>query len=294
MNRKSDGSPLVLRRGWIGLWLLLSPALLFARDPGLTPALTIDWPDSRLELEVLVDLGTDATAPDARFRAESRVREDLEALLQEVLENVPAESDRTVGEMLSERREALPRLAELAGRMVLEASAVSREEANARVIYSLPLYPHFPDLLLERTEPDPLPRPVGYVSPTEYTGLIIYAKGDVPRQGTNRTGQYEPILFPRIMDENGRVLAGPETVETEFLRERGVCAFLPDFPRIFGFGSRTGGKPLRVMARELAGDTPGDIVIASDDAAKLTANPANRRILREGRIIVLYDLPSRN
>jgi hypothetical protein len=48
---------------------------------------------------------------------------------------------------------------------------------------------------------------------------------------------------------------------------------------------RIGTNPLRVIAREVYGAVPTDLVIDRDDALLVLSSENNRKLLREGRVI---------
>ena len=52
---------------------------------------------------------------------------------------------------------------------------------------------------------------------------------------------------------------------------------------------RAGNLPLRLAARGVFGDKPTDIVIPTEGALQLLTLPENIALLREGRIVIVYD-----
>jgi hypothetical protein len=52
---------------------------------------------------------------------------------------------------------------------------------------------------------------------------------------------------------------------------------------------RVGNVPLRLAARGVFGDNNTDLIISTDGANQLLAMPENIALLREGRIVIVYD-----
>jgi hypothetical protein len=50
-----------------------------------------------------------------------------------------------------------------------------------------------------------------------------------------------------------------------------------------------GENPLRIIARGIFGVQPTDPIIDGEDAGLILSNEANRRLLREGRVVIVLD-----
>jgi hypothetical protein len=50
-----------------------------------------------------------------------------------------------------------------------------------------------------------------------------------------------------------------------------------------------GSNPLRILAREVFGLNPTDPVIDREDALKILSSENNRRLLREGRVVLVLN-----
>jgi len=157
-------------------------------------------------------------------------------------------------------------------------------------------------------------------SPDAPTGVVIDARG---------TG-LEPALLPRILDESGAVLASPETVDRDALRDRGMAAYATSPGSTSWFRDRVGDHPLWVHASYPAGPEPppqggiprapapvdegplqprrgprpyqlkasgasgslkADVVLGKADADRLEAASVGRNLLKDCRVIVIVDSP---
>ena len=59
--------------------------------------------------------------------------------------------------------------------------------------------------------------------------------------------------------------------------------------QIFRLLVRAGPLPLRLVARGVFGDNATDIVIPTEGALQLLTLPENMQLLRDGKIVIIYD-----
>lgn len=109
-----------------------------------------------------------------------------------------------------------------------------------------------------------------------HTGLIVDARGLKPT----------PALSPRLLDEAGKELYGAAVVTRESLRANGIAGYLKSLEEARA-SARVGQKPLVVKAVKLAGAS--NLVLATDDAARLSDPKGNVGFLSEGRVIIVAD-----
>jgi hypothetical protein len=107
------------------------------------------------------------------------------------------------------------------------------------------------------------------------SGLVIVAKGL----------KVAPALAPRILDESGKEIYGPEFVQPGALRENGIAGYLTS-ESAAEKSARVGAHPLMVKALKAQGS---DVVISAADAAKLTDAQSNLGFLSEGKVIIVID-----
>jgi hypothetical protein len=54
---------------------------------------------------------------------------------------------------------------------------------------------------------------------------------------------------------------------------------------------RVGDEPLKILAYEVFGTLRTDLVITRDDALRLLSRPENVRLITEGRVVIVCDVP---
>ena len=145
------------------------------------------------------------------------------------------------------------------------------------------------------TEPE---IPLLPVPAADYTGIIIIADRALPVRGRHAAELVQPTLFPRIWDTQMNLIYDRSMMEASALNRsllvRYAAAenvFRPTPSGLEGeLAALAGARPLRIFAREVFGIYPTDPVIDRDDALRILSSAHNRRLLREGRVVlVLHD-----
>ncbi len=128
------------------------------------------------------------------------------------------------------------------------------------------------------------------------TGLVIDARG----LGV------KPACFPSVMDDQGQVVYGPETVDKAEAEKNGMVQYrtLPKDAKISSlFGddayvirpvqlspmSREGRRPLKIKGAGKAGALKANIMISSEDAQKIRGDGQMKGALGRSRVVVVTD-----
>jgi hypothetical protein len=90
------------------------------------------------------------------------------------------------------------------------------------------------------------------------------------------------LVFDRAMLEKGQKTAA------RYAPGRGIFFESPSglSPEI---AALAGSKPLKIFARGLFGAKPADMVIDSEDALLIISSEENRRLLSEGKIVIILE-----
>ncbi len=128
------------------------------------------------------------------------------------------------------------------------------------------------------------------------TGLVIDARGLGAK----------PAFFPLLLDEQGTVVYGPETVDQSITEKEGLVEYhtLPkdaNLSSLFGehlsvirpvritAPPRQGPRPLKIKGFKRAGSLKTNILISSEDAKKIRENPSLMAALRNSKVVVVTD-----
>ncbi len=254
---------------------------------------SINWRTGRVLLNITAGLPTSAQAlPAGRYHTEQRINRKLPIYTREALTGIAINSWHTIGSYMEEKDPGIFRPLEgLHQNLEKRHVTAARDLREITLRYALDIYPHVIDLFIKHETPLPPPSLLEYEPTKEYSGIIIYAKGELPVHGTNKTARLKPCLFPRIYNEEMTLLLDEQRVPPEVLRRWGMAAYTTDTEEDL-FRNRIGdpGKePLRIMARALFGKNHTNLIIPNGAARKILALSANRDLLRQGRILIIFD-----
>jgi hypothetical protein len=237
-------------------------------------ATTIDW-DKRVITargQGAPDLNA-ANPAAARIGAERAAEVDAFRNLLEALKGVEIKSGQTVGQAMAQD----PALRASVEGVVRGFRVTNRRYFNdggVELTVEMPLDGKVAQLLLVPDAQQPAKAAKAGAKEVG-TGLVVVAKGL----------KLVPALAPRILDEQGHELYGPDFVEPGALRKNGIAGYLSSTQAAQG-NSRVGPSPLVVKAIRSEGS---DLVLSSVDAARLTDAQADLGFLSEGKVIIVTD-----
>ncbi len=258
-------------------------------EPGLTVRSRANWTEGSLDVEVTRRLDPSIAAiPRAKADAQSDIDGRMPAFMIAALSPVVVDSGHTYGDLLAGDPALFSRVSELVGTTEQREVFLSSDFTNLIVRYSLaffgaqgiasPLYP---------SAATPLERRLGWIPTRPFTGLLIYAKGELPSVGSNTMAHARPAIFPRIFDEEMNLVMEKANCDPEALARWGMVGYATSLDDPVTL--RAGELPLMLVARAVFGDNATDIVIPTPGALQLLTLPENMTILREGRIVIVYD-----
>ena len=266
---------------------------LTALDQKVKTIVEVDWQRGVLILEC--SSGLDAQISNlsrARFLAEEQIQLQLPAVFLESLFPVTLDSFYSIGEYAKENTKAVLWFSEAAQATGKTYTHLSTDLREVVVRYDFPFFGESGVILplLTHTGSFPMERYLGYVPTRDFPGLVIYARGSYPSYGKEGEEKVKPALFFRIFDEQLNLVLEREMCDPRSLKKWGMAAYsysLDETP----FLARIGPNPLRTMARGVFGKNGTDIIIPNKTARQLLAEESNRRLLREGRILIILDQP---
>jgi hypothetical protein len=284
-----------VKKAWlVVLFSILLSGMLYADFDELARRGSVLWDQGAIVLQVETKVSAEERlSPGVRFQAEQRIEEALPTLYIEAVEGILVNSDQTVGQRLAASDLLFRSLSELAVRGAQKQSAsFSKDLHRVLVQYRFPLYG--PTGLIapfvQHERPFPISRLLGFAPTRTFTGLVIYARGELPSYGKPGKERVNPSLLPRLFDEHTNPVLIPEMCDPQFLVRWGLAAFVfadDETP----FRERIGDLPLRTMARGVFGRNATDLLLPDEAVRQLLTREANRRLLREARILIILDRP---
>lgn len=282
-----------MKNNWrLTLLLFFLSCPVFAQNADITGK--FDW--EKMEIQAIVSLNLASAGiklPGGRTTGESIINSEYRRLMRPHILGIQADSSSTLGDLVRNGE--------------LSLADIDNFVLNARFT------PHFlsPDLLtlqasciidlenisaslIRHSRPAEIRRTLSPVPAPDYTGIIIIASSPLPVHGMKSSASVVPCLFPKIWDTNMNLLyernmleKGRKTI-ARYAPESDIfinnpSGLSPEIARLVG------SNPLRIIARRLFGDTPTDLIIESEDALRIISTEQNRRLLSEGRVVIVID-----
>lgn len=268
----------------------LAAPLALAAEPGFASVGSMDWENGSLAVEITreLDPATDSL-PRAKGDAETEIEARLAPFLVQALAGVRLDSARSFGDLLSSDPAVFASIRERALSASRDALFLSPDFSRLIARYSLPFFgERGVASSVAHGKEVPIRARLGYTASRPYTGVLISARGALPQSGKSSPVALRPALFPRIFDQEMNVVLEKGMVNPEAIARWGMVGYADSNDDSVVF-TRAGPDPLRIVARAAFGASPTDIVISSDAARQLLALEQNIALLREGKIVVVYE-----
>jgi hypothetical protein len=259
-------------------------------EQGFVVTSTVDWVAGNLTVEARRTLDTGMPSlVRAKSDAESYLDERMPDLVARVIAPLRVDSAHVYGDLLSSDPGLFARVNDIALAARPTELFLTPDLATLVARYTVPFFgPLGIAAPLVPATASPVRRWLGDVTTRKYTGLLIFAQGMLPEAGTQRMLAARPALFPRIWDEQMNLVLDKAMCSPQALARWGEVGYSQaiDDPAL---DLRVGALPLRLAARGVYGETGTDIVISTAGARQLLALPENIALLRECRIVIVYE-----
>ena len=263
---------------------------LVGQDSSLKWRGTIDWQNQVLSLEIEgKESSSGPNAPVATTAMVRRIQQALPRILTQSVTDLQVDSEKTLGEGIERSETLASQVLEAAWKGKPGLPRYSPSLLPVSVEYRFPLFEVFGSLFIQHTQPMGVPHVLQWVPSTNFTGIVIYAKGELPLFGERRSTRLKPALFPELFMEPMDPVFLLPMGDPAYLSRWGVAAYSSSFDER-PFLERIGYNPLRLFAIGLFGKYPTDILLSREDGYKILSRPHNRQLLKEGRILIITDI----
>ncbi|MDR0730520.1 MAG: polymerase, partial [Treponema sp.] len=274
--------------------LLLCAASAGAQSPAVNISGVLEWDKMEISARVSLELKPLGLAlPTGRTQAEELIAAEYAALIRPLILSIPVDSSSFVGDHVAEGAFSLYEAEDYALSARTSPPAMTSGMTHMQAAYTISLR-FLSARFIKNPRPAAPPRVLATRPTTAYTGILIIAGGELPLHGTNRKARTLPCLFPKIWDSamtliyDKTMLESPETVMVHYAGEESIFQDSPSglSPEL---AALVGDRPLRILAREVYGIRPTDLVIDEEDARSIIAGEENRELLRQGRVVIVLD-----
>ncbi len=227
--------------------------------------------------------------PGCRSQAEELADLEFPRLVLPTLFSLRVDSSSTVADLIEEGIVSLEDIQNLASSARRSASVLSGDLLTITSGYEIDLKTFASSLIRHRHIAEP-PRPLQPRSTKTYTGIVVFAIDSLPVHGTARSSSASACFFPKIWDSGMNLVYERNMVDPEAARRWGIVRYADASDPALStsaLADRVGEDPLRIFASGLFGIFSTDLVVDSDDALRILSSEANRRLLKEGRVVIV-------
>jgi hypothetical protein len=115
-------------------------------------------------------------------------------------------------------------------------------------------------------------------SPSVFTGLVVDTRG---------LG-IQPVMAPKILDENAREVYGSAFVSREYAVQQGMSGYSKDLAAAQS-NQRVADNPLTVKGLRTEGVEHSHVVISNADARRLRSASENLSFMKKCRVIIVVE-----
>jgi hypothetical protein len=257
----------------------------------------VEWDKMEINATVSLDLASaNIKLPTGRPQAESLISAEYLRLIRPGLLSIPVDSSSTIAGLIDRGEFSFLRAENLALGARMVPHALSPDLRSLSAAYSLSLAEVCAGLI-RHSRPGEIPRTLHLVPAAAYTGIIIIADSELPVHGKRSAALPLPCLFPKIWDTEMNLIYDRNMREIRNAQSavmvRYASADVIFRPGPSGLSAEiaafVGQRPLRILARSVFGERPTDPVIDREDALLIISSEENRRLLREGRVLIVLD-----
>lgn len=248
----------------------------------------VDWTTRKFISSITLDTEkAGISLPNGRNSAESLIKIKTPALLKDPVLSLYVDSANYLGDMIVEDTITLEQVTNIVEEAKQTPPLFSEDGKTADTTNTIDMK-NIGKLLVRHKYPYTPEEPIDIVSSRAYSGIIIDARGALPVHGEYISSEIFPAFFPTIWDEEMNIVYEKNIAEKDIVSEEGLVHY--DWQDNFSlYKDRIGGDPLYIRAYKVYGRNRTDPIIRRKDALKIITVEENRKLLSQGKIVVLLD-----
>ncbi|TVQ40562.1 MAG: hypothetical protein EA384_02495 [Spirochaetaceae bacterium] len=272
------------------LLFLLGTVLILAvhaRDGSWQIDQRVDWREGALLIGVTAPVPTSGpNLPAAEHTVRREIDREVARLFHDAAQRLRLNSAALmIDRVIDDSRLSAALLAAVQTPQIVSVRRTT-DMRSVEVQYRLELFPDIAATVVRHTSAQPLPRVAGWVPTRRYTGVVIFAQGELPVYGEQAVAELRPALLPAIYDQRLRRVVSHEMLEGSNARGGSLVRYVSDLndPLVHEIA---GPDPVRINAAAVFGRQRSDIIIPESAAQRLLYGHQNSAVLQGARIVVV-------
>lgn len=254
----------------------------------LTGKSRVDWTSQNFVSDISLDTQKAGfKLPANRNAASRRLSIKLPVLVKDPLLSILIDSDTTIDDMVRGGTVTLEQVTDIIENGKRTVDVFDRDGVTLKTTNTINMI-EISSFLSSHRYPTAPREPIDVIASRKYSGIIIDARGTLPVHGEYISDNVSPCFYPKIWNTNMDVVFERAMVSIPVIRNQSIVQYdwSEDRSR---YEDRVGSDPLFITAEKVYGRNRTDPVIRDDDALRILTVPENRKLLTEGKIVILLD-----
>ena len=249
----------------------------------------IDWVTGKIYSSIAINVKNDYNVVHNRTKETENAREKAKLNYYSILKNINIYESVSVLEFIEKdgiRNRNLFTLIDNA-----KLSKIEYPDLNTiKVTYFIDIYGNnsLMDILMNEEDfyTEDLKSYIGYNYETNYTGVIIDARGELTSfDGYNV--KIKPSIFVTVKDSEGKIVFNQYNVLASVMKQRGMVRY--SYAIGENLTERVGKMPLKIIAYG-TGDKSGSVIVVSkEDAKRMVSSDITKNGIKNGMIAIVID-----
>jgi len=267
---------------------LVATAALASAQPAMSASSFMDWGTEQIHSVITLDtVKANITLPTGRNAAIRQLDMEIPNLLKDTFFSIVVDSSNRLGDIVETGTVSLQELDEILEQGTKTPPSFSRDLATLSLNHTVS-FARVGSLFIRHAKPYAPDIPLETAAARAWTGILIDARGALPVHGEYVSDRLTPSLFPKVWDASMNLVYEKNMVNPDTARQRGIVHYASSLEE-GELSDRIGDDPLRIVARRVFGKNRTDPVISRDDALKILTDPANRKLLLDGKVVIVCD-----
>ncbi len=248
----------------------------------------VDWTEKKFTSKISLDIkSANLELPAGRNSVESLIKIKTPSLLKSPVLSLYVDSASYVGDAITSETITLEQITEIIESAKQTTAIFSQDGKTANETNIIDMN-KLGKLLVRHKYPYSPEEPIDIIPSREYSGIIIDARGLLPVHGEFVQSETFPAFFPTIWDEDMNIVYEKNIADKNVVQENGLVQYgwKDDFKN---YDERVGKDPLYIKAIRVYGRNRTDPLIRKRDALKILTVEANRKLLKDGKVVILLD-----
>jgi len=257
-------------------------------QPAMSASSVMDWGTEQIHSVITLDTErAGIQLPTGRNAAIRRLDMEIPSLLKDTFFSIVVDSSNRLGDIVEAGTVSLQDLDEILEQGKKTPPAFARDLSTLSLNHTVS-FARVGSLFIRHNKGYAPEKPLETTATRSWSGILIDARGALPVRGEYVKDALTPSLFPKIWDTSMNLAYEKNMVSPDVARTRGIVHYASSLEEAELY-ERIGDDPLRIVARQVFGIYRTDPVISREDALKILSNDANRKLLEEGRVVIVCD-----